>query len=108
MSRRPHAYLCFPFSVCLALAGCAGTPEQPLVYLDQATGHETEDEVRAELGPPLMQVPGNQGATIWIYRYAGVSSAGTASINEVWCYEHALTFGRDKVLQKWHRQECHQ
>ena len=87
--------------------GCA-TQLQPVDYLNQATGSASEEEVRSKFGPPLMQVPGDGGRTVWIYRYAGVSAASPNMVEELWCYEHALTFGRDKILQQWIRQECHQ
>jgi hypothetical protein len=101
-------HLCATCFLGLFLLGCASSGTKPVDYLDQATGHAREDDVRKQFGPPLMQVPGEDGATIWIYRYAGVSAAGPALVEQLWCYEHALTFGRNKVLQKWNRQRCHQ
>jgi hypothetical protein len=91
----------------LLLLGCMA-PLPPADYLTQASGSARQDEVLEKFGPPLMQVPGDGGQTIWIYRYAGVSAASPALVEELWCYEHALTFSRDRVLQHWKRQACHQ
>jgi hypothetical protein len=90
------------------LSACAPTAQHSTAYLDHAVGRMRQNEAYAKFGPPLMQVPADHGATIWIYRYAGVRAASPTAIEELWCYEHALTFGADKVLQGWNRQDCQQ
>jgi hypothetical protein len=92
----------------VVLGGCGTRPQPPGAYLESGLGRLRQNEVELKLGPPLMQVPGDHGRTIWIYRYAGVRTVGPASIEELWCYEDALTFGRDKILTHWNRQDCQQ
>jgi hypothetical protein len=100
--------VCAILGVATILSACTPIAQRPADYLERAVGRQTQKEVESHLGPPLMQVPADRGATIWIYRYAGVRADGPSAIEQLWCYEHALTFGRDKVLKDWKRRDCQQ
>ena len=94
--------------IILVGGGCTRTVPSAATYLDRGVGRVSQSDVQGKFGPPLMQVPADHGVTIWIYRYAGIRAAGPTAVEELWCFEHALTFGSDRVLQGWTRQDCQQ
>lgn len=85
----------------LALASC--TPWR-VEYLEEATGHATQDEVAKRLGPPLSERTLTNGEAVWYYRYMGADY--TIDTGSTWCREYILTFDEKKVLRNWVRQKC--
>jgi hypothetical protein len=93
-------------SVVLFLTSCGLFQHRQIAYLERATGVATQQQVIEEFGPPALQRPGEEGGTIWIYRYAGFASPMLLPMEEAWCVEYVLTFDKEKILRTWVRQDC--
>jgi len=86
----------------MRIVGKAGWQVKPWrgIYLSASTNAATQDEISQKLGPPHRTRPLEDGNTLWQYQYmGGYEGSG-------FCREYILTFGQQKVLRNWSRQDC--
>ena len=93
--------VCAVLALSITMFGCTPWRAQ---YLQDSTGHATQDEVASRLGPPAGERLSSTGEAVWLYRYTGaaVGEHGGSS----WCTEYILTFTPQKILKRWNKQKC--
>lgn len=84
----------------VALFACAPIPDH---YLNRQAGRATQDNVRAELGPPDYTKDLGDGRTAWIYavKWSTATYLTYADPDAEVCNEYTLTFDAQKILRKW-------
>jgi hypothetical protein len=99
-------------------------------YFKKGVNRLTQEEVREKLGPPhTAKTPALGGDSTWTYRFAlsdkdldpwnpafiadaSQSVSALMSKNQegpkatLYCFRYTLSFGEDKVLKSWKRDEC--
>lgn len=92
----------------LLLSSCGLFTTRQETYLEQATGKATQKEIEQEFGEPVAVQALDNGETVWVFRYTGVSSPMLLDVDlyEVWCVEYVLTFDAEKILRHWVRRDC--
>lgn len=96
-------------------------------YLDDGVGVLTQPDVKDKFGKPhIVNDPLLSDETTWMYRYvlsesdldtwgiktfgkeAGSVLSGPEGVlrEKVYCYVYTLTFDKEAVLRKWHRELC--
>lgn len=83
------------FTSCRALM----TPSKQL-YLEDATGTATQDEIVQKWGPPQEQRRLSSGESVWVYRETLHGAYGHEE-----CYGYELTFD-DQILKGWNDTHC--
>lgn len=83
------------FTSCRALL----TPPKQL-YLEDATGTATQDEVVQKWGPPQEQRKLSSGESVWVYRETLHGAYGHEE-----CHAYELTFDA-QILKRWNEAHC--
>ncbi|HEV8540331.1 MAG TPA: hypothetical protein VGQ60_04140 [Nitrospiraceae bacterium] len=97
-------------SLLLLGAGCSVFIPKETLYLHEARGHATQEEVRAKLGPPLMTATSKQGDPVWVYNvyFADTTAQNSWGAPGTWCDEYVLTFDKKGILSGYnHKSEGH-
>jgi hypothetical protein len=90
----------------LTICACGLLTNRQVAYLQRGINHVTMEEVATEFGEPAVERAVEDGGTVRVYRYTGVSMAMMMDVNEVWCVEYELTFDSARVLRHWVRRDC--
>ncbi len=120
--------LCLAVVLVSGLASC-GAPWRDS-YFKKGMNRLTQEEIREKLGPPhTAKTPALGGDSMWTYRFAlsdkeldpwnpAFIADATQSVGALmgknqegpkpmlYCYRYTLTFGEDKILKNWKREEC--
>ena len=89
-----------------ALLSCGLLTTRQVTYLQRGINHVTMEEVATEFGEPAVERALEDGGTVRVYRYTGVSMAMMLPVDEFWCVEYELTFDAARVLRHWVRRDC--
>ncbi len=86
--------------VSLALLSCAPGPDR---YLKSNVGKATQEDVKAQLGPPDHIDTLGDGGARWKYviHVSYATYLTYANRDSETCYSYELTFDAQKVLRKW-------
>jgi len=87
--------------VLAVLAGCALFVPEESLYLREAKGHATQDEVKQRLGEPAMVASSAAGEPQWVYQYRQEDPGSRWTSVGMRCDEYVLTFDRASVLRDW-------
>lgn len=132
MNGSTHAARCLAWGLAVVctglLLGCGGPWRD--AYFKKGVARLTQDDIREKLGPPhTAKTPALGGDSVWTYRFAlsdkeldpwnpAFIADATQSVGALmgknqegpkpmlFCYRYTLTFGEDKVLKHWKREEC--
>jgi len=104
---KAHVAVSFLGLVVLSL-GCSVAVPKETRYLQSATDHATQEEVRQQLGAPTLTVSNDKGDVIWVYQVRGQQPGNRVTAPGMWCDEYVLTFDEQTILRQWtHRSEFH-
>ena len=90
---------------CIVIVSCASCraliipPKQ--LYLEDATGTATQDDIVQKWGPPLEQRRLSSGELVWIYRETVHGAYGHEE-----CNGYELIFD-DQILKRWNDAHCY-
>ncbi len=90
----------------ITLAACTWYPNREIAYLERHMGSATVQDVEEEFGPATGVQAREDGSTVRVYRYEGVSGPMLLDVTEVWCVEYVLTFDPEGLLRTWVRRDC--
>ena len=87
--------------VFVSLSSCRAliTPPKQL-YLEDATGKATQEEVVQKWGQPLEQRKLSSGESVWVYRETLHGAYGHEE-----CQAYELIFN-DQILKRWNEAHC--
>ena len=87
--------------VFVSLSSCRAliTPPKQL-YLEDATGKATQEEVVQKWGQPLEQRKLSSGESVWVYRETLHGAYGHEE-----CQAYELIFN-DQILKRWNEARC--
>ena len=91
-------------------AGCSVFVPKETIYLHEARGRATQEDVRAKLGPPLMTATSKRGEPVWVYNvyFEDTSNQNSWGAPGTWCDEYVLTFDKKGILSGYtHKSEGH-
>jgi hypothetical protein len=95
-------------SSAMVVAGCAWFEDKEARFLHSAEGRATQEEVKQELGPPVMTKTTASGHDIWVYQVRTQQPGSRINAPGTWCDEYVLTFDMRAVLKDWtHRSYFH-
>jgi len=84
--------------LCLFVNGCVAANVR---YLEEGTGHATQQDVASKLGQPSeKQLDGT--AETWVYRFQRFDSME----HPIGCEGYKLHFDQRQVLRKWSEFDC--
>lgn len=96
------------WSLVAGLAGCALFEAKETAYLRSAEGRATQDEVKQQLGAPVMTKPRTFGESEWVYQVKEQQPGSRINAPGTWCDEYVLTFDSRGILRGWtHRSYFH-
>jgi hypothetical protein len=97
-------------SLLLLGAGCSVFIPKETLYLHEARGRATQEEVRAKLGPPMMAATSKRGDPVWVYNvyFTDTTAQNSWGAPGTWCDEYVLTFDKKGILSSYsHKSEGH-
>lgn len=90
------------------LAGCSSLVPRETRYLQSAQDNATQEDVRQQLGAPMLTASNEKGEVIWVYQVREQQSGSRWTAPGMWCDEYVLTFDEQTILRQWtHRSEFH-
>lgn len=92
---------CLPLMLVSAVAGCALFIPKESLYLREAQGHATQNDVKQQLGEPAMVAANAAGERLWVYQYREEDPGSRWTSVGMRCDEYVLTFDREAVLRGW-------
>ena len=98
--------------MCLALVevGCAILLAKETLYLRSATDRDGQNEVRRQLGRPMLTDSTKTGEAVWVYQVREREKGGYngSTVGGSWCDEYVLTFDKQGILRSWtHQSQKH-
>jgi hypothetical protein len=86
--------------------GCALFIDKEARYLRSAVDRARQEEVRQELGPPLLMKSTKAREMVWVYQIRQAEKGGNNiwTLTGFWCDEYVLTFDPQGVLRHWTHQ----
>jgi outer membrane protein assembly factor BamE (lipoprotein component of BamABCDE complex) len=93
----------------LAAACTVFVPKETL-YLHEARGKATQQEVREKLGAPHLTATSRQGDPVWVYDvyFTDTTAQNSWGAPGTWCDEYVLTFDQKGLLSGYtHKSEGH-
>ena len=84
--------------LCLLLNGCVSANVQ---YLEEGTGHTTQQDIVSKWGEPSERQADGTGET-WVYRFQRFDSME----HPIGCEGFNLHFDQAEVLRKWNELDC--
>jgi hypothetical protein len=92
----------------VGLMGCALFMAKETLYLRTAKDRATQEEVRQQLGPPVMTQSAPAGESVWVYQVRELQPGNRVTAPGMWCDEYVLTFDSQTILRQWtHRSYFH-
>lgn len=94
----------------LFVAGCSVFVPKETIYLHKARGRASQEEVRQNLGRPLMTATSKRGDPIWVYNvyWTDTTAQNSWGTPGTWCDEYVLTFDKKGILSSYsHKSEGH-
>lgn len=89
------------------LTGCALFQEAEVIYLNKAKRHhDTQADVRRQLGAPKFTHTLSNGETIWRYRIWTNTGGDLNGPGTSYCDQYDLRFDQKEILRDWVRQGC--
>lgn len=108
MNRFIRRYL--GIGIVVAVFGCALFIPKETLYLQSAQDRATQQDVRQQLGTPVLAESTPAGETILVYhvRQQEPGAQNSWATAGSWCDEYILTFDKQGVLRRWtNRSERH-
>lgn len=89
---------------------CAIFLAKETLYLRSATDRASQDDVRRQLGRPMLTDSTKTGEAVWVYQVREHEKGGNNAWTNKgsWCDEYVLTFDKQGILRRWtHQSEKH-
>lgn len=93
----------FCSGILVGVLGCALFIPKETLYLRSVQDRATQEEVRQQLGAPVLTASSQEGGTIWVYHVVQqeAGSQNTWATMGSWCDEYVLTFDEQGILRHW-------
>ncbi len=85
----------------LLAAGCAWVEPTETAYLRTAQDRATQEEVRQQLGAPILMAATQTGESVWVYQIRTQQPGNRVTAPGTWCDEYVLTFDSQAILRRW-------